>query len=161
MTFFNEFVYSARPNQEAGTLFKAHGGCQALKTRLLGRAYWGLRPHHLRWALQIIKFKSQISQALSCQTSNKLQKISAFKRFTLRGAISIQDHPPPSPSSDHELLNFAFPCSTTWYANDGFVMYAQLKLPKVHPKLSKKTSEYRSVTFRKQARVAPISHSRW
>ena len=69
---------------------------------------------------------------------NQLQNPNAFKRFTLRGAISIQDHPPPSPSSDHELWYSAFAFSTTWCASDGFVMYAQLKLSKVHPKLLKK-----------------------
>ena len=50
--------------------FKAHRGCQALKTRLLGRVKWGLRPHHLRRALQSVKCKSEFQISTSSHMPN-------------------------------------------------------------------------------------------
>ena len=103
-------------NQEAGTLFQGTQRMPSVQNKTPWKSQLGFTSSPLETSACKASnvnpnFKSQ--QALTSQMLNQLQNPNAVKRFTLRGAISIQDHPPPSPSSDHELWYSAFPCSTT------------------------------------------------
>ena len=104
-------------------------------------------------------FKSQ--RALTCQMLNQRQNPNAVKRFTLRGCNQYSGSSTTVPILRPWTVVFCISMFHNMMCKWRFCNVCPMETFKGAPKAFEKTSEYRSVTFLKQARTAPISHSRW